>query len=196
MRRKFVLGTVLAAVCALVIPATSGAASMTPAGHAYEIGAGAKLTTSLGSCSISKITGTTGSGPAVTITPGSCASGTSISLSGSWNSGLGSNYTYNIGGGQITMRFSSLPGCKLASTSTVILGGTWSNGITSPFAKSGYHADSFTKLTWQNDEGSCALAGTQETVSWEDRIASNFNLPITNPVTDLTSPTTPIVVTP
>jgi hypothetical protein len=202
MKRNLTLLTILGALIALAVPASS-MASMYPAGHKFEIAGnayGPKLTTSLGSCPITKITGTIpaapkneelGSFPA-SVTAGTCTTGTTITLASEWNvSPTGySVFLVRIASEPIVMRFSSLPGCKLAGGTA--LGGIWSNGTTAPtLLKSGFHAHGGTPLTWANDGGSCALAGKTEEVSWESAtgVAGQSQM-----VTDLTSPTTPIIV--
>jgi hypothetical protein len=120
-----------------------------------------------------------------------------LSLTGQWRITAA---TYLVGlypaAEGITMRFASLPGCKLTNPSAVLMFGSWDNGLTSPAMKSGYHAEGGTNLTWANDGGSCALSGKQEYVAYEDVQHGTFTTPATNLVTDLTSPTTPILVTP
>jgi hypothetical protein len=90
------------------------------------------------------------------------------------------------------MRFSSLPGCKLAGAPSVL--GVWSNGVTTPkLMKSGYHAHGGGVLKWANDGGTCALAGQQESLTYEGQYGI---VPAVNVVNNLTSPTTPIIVGP
>ena len=209
MKRKFALLTILGALAALAIPAMSSA-SMFPAGHKFEIvgaATGPKLTTSLGSCTVSKINGTiptaptnetSGSWPGASITAGTCGAGTSITVSGSWTFGLGNNTVVMVflpqAAEAIVMRFTSLPGCKLAGSPNLV--GLWSNGVTSPvLMKTGFHAHSGGSLTWANDGGSCALAGKTEALSFEDQGTPPPNYgPIVNQVNDLTNPATLITV--
>jgi hypothetical protein len=207
MKRKFALLTVLGALAALAIPASSPAA-MFPAGHKFEIAGdanGPKLTTSLGSCLISKLTAqipaapgnTSGVWSGATITAGACTSGTTITMPSEWkfftnsNSSVNSFYTsFLLPTGAIELRFSSLPGCKLVSSGELV--GIWSNGVSTPsLLKSGYHADKASNPTWANDGGSCALAGKTEALSYEDVGPINGNY---QSVTDLTSPSTPVTV--
>jgi hypothetical protein len=196
---------VLGAVVALAVPASS-MGSMSPVGHKFEIAGGSSgptLSTSLGSCGISKITGQipTTAGTSIfdipTPTVGSCTSGTSLTLSGQWRFS-GSYYLASLSAPaeSLTMRFASLPGCKLTSPYPVVMYGTWDNGLASPAMKSAYHAEGGATLNWANDGGSCALSGKQEYIAYEDVQHSTFTTPATNLVTDLTSPTTPILVTP
>jgi hypothetical protein len=209
MKRNLTLLTIVGALIALAVPASSSAA-MFPAGHKFEIAGGStgpKLTTSLGSCTISKITATIPAAPkneeagtwsGAALTPGTCTSGTSITLASEWSFGIAAGTfiasLFPKGAETVVMRFSSLPGCKLAGAPN--LGGIWSNGTTSPtLLKSGYHAHTGSVLTWANDGGSCALAGKTEGLAYEDQaLPTPPYAPVVNTVTDLTSPTTPITV--
>lgn len=207
MKRKLAVLTALGALVALAIPASS-TASMYPAGHQFQIGGGPKLATSLGSCNIAKITGTIPAAPAnesassvaVTPTVGSCTTGASLTLAGSWVFG-GQNASVALGGpaASATMRFSSLPGCKL-STNTAMLMGIWSNGTATPkLLQSSYHPHSAQPLTWSDDGGTCALAGKTETLSWT---SPEFTLPTptfttytgSTSVTDLTNPSAVVII--
>jgi hypothetical protein len=177
----------LAAMCALVVPATSGAASLSPAGHSFEIKGGGRLATSLGECPINSIASTVGGSQYATFTVGTCTSGTSATFSGNWSiQASGNADTVIFGGGPLTMKFASLPGCQLTSSNPV-LSGVWSNSINTN-VKSYYHADSGVILTWQNEGGSCALAGQQELVSYTDRTTSGtVRTPVVHPIFDLTN---------
>jgi hypothetical protein len=201
MKRNLTLLTILGALIALALPASS-MASIYPAGHKFEITGdanGPKLTTSLGSCPITKITGTipaapkneeTGTFAISTPTVGTCSAGASLTLSGTWQMSAVGYYPLLVSSGTelAVMRFTSLPGCKL-STNGMILSSTWSNGTTTPtLLKSGYYPNAERPFTWANDGGSCALAGTQETVHWGNTAGRSQT------VTDLTSPTTPIII--
>ena len=96
--------------------------------------------------------------------------------------------------GEVTMRFTSLPGCKLSGVTA--LAGVWSNGTTVGALQSGFHADHGGQLTWSNDAGTCALAGKQEAYEWESAVTSATARNATsNTVVDLTSPGTPTIVT-
>jgi hypothetical protein len=208
MKRKFAVLTVLGALIAFAAPASS-MGSMFPAGHKFEIVGGAtgpKLTTSLGSCLISKINGQIPAAPAneeagplpVTVTPGTCTSGTSLTLSGEWQFVAAAFMTVLHGttGESVVLRFSSLPGCKLVGNGVLV--GTWSNGVTTPsLLKSGYHAHNANNLTWKNDGGTCALAGKTESLAWEDQTAPPpvYGV-VLNTVNNLTSANVPIVVGP
>lgn len=205
MKRKFAVLTVLGALLALAVPASS-MASMFPAGHQFEIsGNTPKLGTSLGSCTITKITGTIPAAPGnetatvipvATPTVGTCTSGTSLTLGGSWTFG-GTTSVVSLGGNAatLTMKFSSLPGCKLSSNSPGLFG-VWSNGASSPkLLKSSYHAHAGNVLTWSNDGATCSIAGKTETVTWsEESTGGLYQLPTTSTVTDLTSPSSVVVI--
>jgi hypothetical protein len=208
MKRKFAVLSVLAALVAFAVPASS-TASIYPAGHQFEIAGGAtppKLGTSLGSCTISKINGTIPSSPAnegsasfpiSTPTLGTCTSGTSIVLSGSWSfiaPAPTNPYGVNIGG-TATLRYSSLPGCKLSGST--LMSGIWSNGTGFPKTlKSGFHGHFGGVMTWSDDGASCALTGKTEKVSFAQETGAGSGLPSSSVVTDLTSPTSPVLVTP
>lgn len=205
MQRKFAL-LILGALVALVIPASASAAIF-PAEHKFEIapstGSAPLIGTSLGTCQLTKISGEIPKAPAnesAFLVPaptfGSCTTGTTISVAGAWHATAGS-YQFNLLGSgfetstdAIAMRFSSLPGCKLASTATVI-SGVWSNGLTGPTLKSGYHGHSARGFTWANDGGSCALNGQKELVSFK---SPSSEIALVNSVTDLTNASTPIII--
>jgi len=203
MKRKFALLTIVGALLALAIPASSSA-SMFPAGAKFEFGSepSPKIATSLGSCGL-KVTGQVPAAPAneaanvsvaiPTPTVVGCKAGTSITLTGSWSL-INSGHTVSIvaPGSQpeaVTLRFSSLPSCKLVGLGGFI--GIWSNGITtSTLLKSVYHAHSSLSYTWANDAGTCALAGSKEQVSWEAGTGSAGYATVNN----LTTPTAPILI--
>ena len=209
MKRKFAVLTVLGALIALAVPVIS-MASMYPAGHKFEITGdinGPKFTTSLGSCSLGKITGTIPAAPKneeggqfsiSTPTAGTCSTGASITVGGAWTFGGDGYFATVVGTSEpVVMRFTSLPGCKLTSGG-LALSGLWDNGTTTPkLLKSGFHADSASSggLTWANDGGSCALAGKTEAYFWESATGTpTAGYGRMQTVTDLTSPTTPIIV--
>ena len=208
MQRKFAL-LILGALVALVVPA-SAMAGMYPAGHQFELASNApKLGTSLGNCQITKITGTIPSAPTnetatecavATPTVGTCTAGTTVTLGGEWKLFAPAlNPIVDLGGSAATatLRFSSLPGCKLASTAGTYLFGIWSNGATgSTLLKSGYHAHGAQTLTWSDDGASCALTGKTESVSWTGEGNTNPLAPLAMTVTDTTSPSSVVVVGP
>jgi hypothetical protein len=207
MKRKLAIFTVLGALLALAVPAGAGA-SISPASTKFEIGTVTgqepRLTTSLGSCGV-KISGETPKSPAnltaaltfgiPTPTAASCNGGASVSFAGEWKA-QASGYVFNVyssASEAITMRFSSLPSCKL--TSGPLFNGWWSNGVASPALKSGYHAWMTKISTWANDGGTCALAGQTEPITW----LTGTKIPTleqvnTFSVNNLTSPSTPIIV--
>ena len=195
-----------AALVALAIPANS-LGYISPSGQKFEIaGNGSmRLEGSLGSCPIAKFTGETVGSEIVQLaapTVGTCSSGTSLTFSGSWGMVAGAAApVISISGpvGGLTMRFSSLPGCKLTnSASAAVLSGIWSNGTTTPNkTKSYFTPASGITLTWATDGASCALAGQQEIVAFKsDRVQGLLTVPVLNPVNNLTNPGTPIVVAP
>jgi hypothetical protein len=201
MQRKFAL-LILAALAALVVPASAGAAVF-PAEHQFELlptSSKPVIGTSLGTCQITKITGQIPKAPAnenafeiPAPSTGTCTAGTSIVLGGQWKVVAG-NFAFNLfstTSGGVTMRFASLPGCKLVS-GLVVLGAVWSNGWTSPsLVKSGYHPHSARGFTWADDGGTCALNGQTELVSYQgpsNQVAEVYGS------NDLTSPSTPIIV--
>jgi hypothetical protein len=173
-------------------------------------GAAPKLGTSLGSCAITQVTGTIPPPPAnetetsfpiSTPSVGNCTSGTSVTLGGEWKLlNTGSNFMVTLGGGTatMTMRFSSLPGCKLTHTTpTMGLMGIWSNGATLPTVlPSSYHAHMAIALTWANDGSSCALAGKTETVTWssENTGSPTLTTPVAMTVSDTTSSSSVVIV--
>jgi hypothetical protein len=209
MKRKFAVLTVLGALLALAVPASS-MAGIYPASNQFEIAGGSTpptIGTSLGSCPITKITGTTPASPAnatsssfpiSTPTVGTCSSGTSATLSGQWSlvpPSATNGYGVTISG-LVTLRYSSLPGCKLSGG--MPLTGIWSNGLTAIKAmKSGYHADGFSSLTWSEDGASCALSGKKEVVRWSQETATTATgYPTSSQVNNLTAPSAAILVAP
>lgn len=211
MQRKFAL-LILGALVALVVPA-SAMGAMYPAEAKFEIaptGTESKPTlgTALGSCTISKISGTIPKAPAnespfevPAPTVGTCTAGTTMAFAGKWVAGMVNNgYGFQLAGGVaggdgIVIRYSSLPGCKL-KVAGGMLTGVWSNGVTSPsLLKSGYHAHSTRGWTWENDGGSCALAGKTEAVSYSQEFGASPSITgVSSVVNNLTSAGTPIIV--
>lgn len=197
MKRKFAVLTVLGALVALAVPASS-MAFMYPAGQAWEISGGTTpptLGNSLGSCPVTKIAGTIPSAPAnegeifpVTVNWGTCSSGTTISVVGAYNLTTTSGFNTSLAGGTVTMRFSSLPGCKLSGNPPLF--GLWLNGIGVPKQlKSAYHAHGAAKLTWSDDGATCALSGTTEKMTWGQEPLP-YSAPGYTTVTNLTNPNT------
>lgn len=214
MKRKFAVLAVLGALVALALPASSMAGSVSPASSQFEIAGGGggfspRFYTSLGSCTLAKITGqfpkapeNQVAGPVIfnipTPTVGSCSSGASMTLTGQWQVTAG-GYNFSIfsaGNNEaVILRFSSLPGCKLNVGPK--FNGNWSNGVTTPsLLKSGFSAHSaIFPGTWANDGGTCAPAGEKETVLFltGEKSATSETHGVT-PVNNLTSPTTPLIV--
>jgi hypothetical protein len=212
MKQKFALLTIVGALFALAIPASSSA-SMYPAGAKFEFGgtsAGPRFTTSLGSCNV-KVTGEVPKAPAnevssltipvATPTVSGCTAGVSTTLSGEWKiaaGGLPENtmanfilFVYNSPPNSVVIRSTSLPGCKLGNTGAATFSNIFSNGLTTPKAlQSNLHAHNnptTASYTWANDGATCAIAGSKEVVSWE----SGFTAV---PVKNLTTPTSPMLV--
>lgn len=215
VKRKFAMLSVVGALLALAIPGAA-MAYLTPAAHKFEIAGnanGPKVGTSLGSCNLAKVLGETqttttktpGLNPISSITVGSCTSGTSLTLGSSgWSlasSGIWSAIIINTNPETLTMRFSSLPGCKLTNSNpavAVALRGVWSNGATTPTrANPVYTGMSSAPLYWANDGSSCALTGTTEQVAFtSSSTAAGVTQPAPASVNDLTNPSGLIVATP
>jgi hypothetical protein len=225
MKRNLIILTIVGALFALAVPANSMAAKfgVFPAGHKFEIkgstvggpsGVPYLQGPMAGTCQFTKITGTVPSAPnneATVVIGGevvmpiaqptlTCFSGLSATVAGEWSMRAlpGSTVKTSIPAGGLTLRYTSLPGCKLVSTGTFVLG-TWSNGISSPIpSHSGYSALAFgggfgLNFKWQKDGTStCALEGSTEELSY-----NSVGGPVgygTAPVTDLTNPTENIIV--
>jgi hypothetical protein len=210
---------ILGALIALAVPASSMAV-MTPAGAKFEIVGnqfGPKIETSLGSCLITKISGQIPSAspqPASfgvsTPTVGQCTSGTSLTLGGEWKAYTSYGTTVlpvsTNSPGAFTMRFSSLPGCKLIPAGEgVAFWDVWSNGSSVYSVGKAPEKSAITFLSggsgvWANDgSSSCALAGTPEPFSTTDTSGefekrNLFPRPAT--VVNVGSPNTPIILIP
>jgi hypothetical protein len=185
MKRKFAALIALVALAALAVPASSMAAlaMSQPNAEFYPWGTGSSSTssnptikTSYGSCPIYQIRSKTPEGwyqknPVMPtkLTAGTCSTGASISFTGNWTMrpvSLTKMWLMGENGG-LTMRFSSLPGCKLTSSTATILSGIWTNNA-NPGSPSTYKADSSYSLVlgWANDSpATCAKAGTRETAA-------------------------------
>lgn len=194
MKRKMAVLTVLGALVALAVPASSSAV-MAPASNQWEIAGGAlppKFGTSLGTCPVSKITGTIPASPKnetetsfpVSVTVGSCSSGTTATVTGSWLMTT-NGYRINFSVPTLTLKFSSLPGCKLSGNP--FLAGLWLNGVLNK--KSAYYAETAASLTWSDDGASCALTGKKEALTWNTGGTGAYNT-----VNNLTSPSLPVWV--
>jgi hypothetical protein len=202
MKRKFAFLAVLGTLLALAVPASSMAV-FSPPGFKFEIvgdSHGPWIKTSLGACSLAKITGQIPASESSNFivpapTPGSCTAGTSISISKAWTLSNNGNVVALISEPEgITFRFSSLPGCKL--TGVLPLYGIWSNGLKEPWVKSGYHADSAGRLLWADDGPvhSCALSGPEPVAYVDTQTAGENTFGTSNIVNDLTYLGTPITV--
>jgi hypothetical protein len=198
MKRKFALLTVLGALLALAIPASSFGA-MYPAGSKFEmpgnLAYSPTLSTSLGNCAVKA----TGQIPTteyqtfpIALAAGTCSSGASLAFSGEWQILPQPLTRFSSAAGGITMKFASLPGCKLTGTA-LNLYGEWFNS--SP--RGLFLADSEVQLTWAAEGGSCALAGTHEWVDFRSLVtAGTAKVPAGSYVLNLTNPNTPITVGP
>jgi hypothetical protein len=213
MRSKFAFLATVGAIVALAAP-TSSMAAWFPKSVSFEITGdshGPSLTTSLGSCSLASMAGTTPSTETLnlilsaTVSPGACTSGASIATPGPFVLETTGPYTVVLRApteSALALRYASLPGCKL--TGPVLLGATWSNGYKPPegaeYLKSVYHPDSTGTMTWRNDGASCALAGKTEAVRYEDTqpysVAGypSISAPGSAVVTDKTYPTYPVMI--
>jgi hypothetical protein len=180
MKRTLALLSIVGTLIALAVPASSfGAVEMWPSNVEFYMygpsnSSPPTIKTAYGSCPITYIKSKTPqlggkypSMPATLIAPNStCSSGTSISFSGKWTlkpysmtSMVLSDEAHGL-----TMRFASVPGCKLvtASIPTTVLWGRWTNGSGS--GSTNYRAEEREiYLTWENDSPStCSKAGTRE----------------------------------
>jgi hypothetical protein len=181
MKRNLTLLTILGALITMAVPASSMAVTVTPAGHKFEMsGNVAAIKGSLpGYCRFTKLAGSVPAAPK-NEAPGSvamplsapttsCDTGVSIAIgAGEWSLLAGGYYltSLRIPAEGVTLRYTSLPGCKLVGGPYAPMG-YWSNGMTAPtFSKSGYHADGIIPATWSNDGASCAMAEKSETLSY------------------------------
>ena len=200
MIRKFAVLAVLGALAALALPASS-MAGIYPPSSKFEITGLGKVETANGSCSLGRVTGQTAEQingvVSVSVPPvQACTPGTSLTLSGSsWNLTAVNPYEVAlIGTGTQTLKFTSLPGCKL--TGSMALHGLWSPGVGDNREVSGialsstYHAQGGSTLTWANDGASCALAGKKEPVLYTDQIGSTESSlqPTVHTINDLSLP--------
>jgi hypothetical protein len=180
MKRMFAVLTIVGVLVALAVPASSMAAvAMTPPHTEFVIQGESTSSrptnkTSLGSCTIQQIRSITPSvenqkNPVMpaTVTPGTCSSGTSISFSGNWTLKPLSMTSMALGDefGGLTMRFASLPGCKLISVQGYeTLTGVWTNRKQSLYSTYAGDPNTRVMLYWTNDSpGTCAKAGKRET---------------------------------
>jgi hypothetical protein len=215
MNRKLAILTVLGALVALAVPASSMAnTTLSPAGAKFEFvgnSEGPRFFTALGSCTV-KFTGQVPAAPnnvsatsvnfaIPTPTIGSCTSGTTVTVGGEWKMTATAPYGLTIAstgtGAGIRMQFSSLPGCILSSGASALLNGIWSNGSATPtLLKSGFHPHSKRAATWVNTGSGCALAGQTEMISWEHVSSSpTSESGLAAEVNNLTTPSAPILLT-
>lgn len=183
MKRNLTLLTILGALIAVAVPASAMAKiGVYPAGHKFEI-SGANMPTITGSlpgsCTLTKIAATVPAAPQnegaesvvslASVPTASCGAGVSIAVAaGEWKFGTyGRNQAILTGPvNGLTLRYSSLPGCKLATAAGVAIAGVWSNGVTSPFlSRSSYHGDGTLSATWADDGAGCAMSGTKEALT-------------------------------
>jgi hypothetical protein len=180
MKRKLSALAILAALVALALPASSmAAAKMYPAGSSFEIPGAMKLTTSIGTCTLQRISGqipaapkneTTGSIAVPAPTVGSCSPGITLTTSGTWQattdaSHLALHPPQAIG---MELKLNSNQLCIAVPTAGDTLSADWQNGTTSPFVASGYHANGGFNLQWEGP-GCTYKAGTLEPVTYTDQ---------------------------
>jgi hypothetical protein len=201
MKRSLLLLATVAAAIGLMAPAAASAASsgLYPSAHKFEAsgGSGVQIKGSLaGSCTLTKFTGQVPTAPANVVAEGAvsaplsaptatCSGGPSITVAGT-------EWKLNAGGGLysaalrypangITLRYPSLPGCKLTNASPTITAGHWFNGYPSPvLSRSAWELDGLYLGTWANDGATCAIAGKAENLTVTGSLA----------ITDTTVPTT------
>ena len=209
MKRNSMLLAIVGAMLALVAPASAMAkVTIVPAGHNFEIsGSSPVIQGSLtGSCSITKITGTIPAAPgnegevvdsklaAPTV---SCGAGVTATVGGGeWKlrSTQGVYLTFvTVPANGLTLRYTSLPGCKLTNTGTYPVGAVWGNGIPAA-SRSTLHFHGIIGMTWQNDGSSCAMAGKTENVSVESPTAGPT--PSYSVVTDTTNKASIVLLNP
>ncbi len=213
MKRKFALLAVLGSLLAIAVPTAAMATiKVTPAGDTFEMSGNGvpiisgPLSGSSETCSLTKLVGTIPTAPnneglesvslPISTHTGSCSPGMSMTLSDpegkTWSILAIERYQALLKSpaGAITLRYTSLPGCKLTSAAWS-LAGTFSNGSTSPtLARSAYNAYSGNSNpdqgTWANDGATCALAGQKGTVTFRGHNA---------PISDTTAPTSVMQIT-
>lgn len=190
MKRKFAVLTILGALAALALPASSMALVLGPPGQVFEIkGTGMpQISGSLpGTCTLTKISGSIPASPGnegsavafpISSPTATCETGTSITMGGGWVMAFNPQYRVGLGipNGGFTLRYTSLPGCKLeALVSTG--GGLWMNGTPNPeFTRSGWYANATLKGIWKNDGATCGLAPQTETMTFRSPSTSGYPL--------------------
>jgi hypothetical protein len=183
MKRNLTLLTIVGALVAFAVPASASATvAVTPAGHSFEVGGTAPVIQGslTGSCSITKITGTVPASPAnvneslvdmkIAAPTVSCGAGVTATVgAGEWKlRALSGSYqtVLTVPANGLTLRYTSLPGCKLSNTTAFGPQGIWGNGLTATVvSRSILHFHSFIRMTWANDGATCATAGKVEDVS-------------------------------
>jgi hypothetical protein len=202
----------MGALIALIVPASSMAATFTPAGSQFEIKNTEPtnmmvIVPGYGWCSLSRVGPATISGPGERAyipapTVGSCSAGASLILRGTWALESSGASRVAISGNTdeaFEMSFASAGGCVVTnSVFGLRLFGTWVNGTTSPFTPSTFSANggstgwSTTQfiMIWQpgrSGGGKCSKPiGERQEVLFQ-----NYKSPST--VTNLTNPVLPIL---
>lgn len=206
MKRSLLKALGAVAVVAAVVPAGAQAVEVLPYGHSFSIPSGPgqpRLGASLpGTCTLGALSGTLPGFPDSWVPGGTvdmpigapagagCTGGPSITIAGSGWALRATSVRYQtdirIPANGITLRWASLPGCKLVNNAADAIEGTWANGMT---AAGGYQSKSSYLVwgsytgTWANDGASCALAGQTEAVT-----AMPTGTPSNQVVNDTTNP--------
>jgi hypothetical protein len=192
MKRFLTLLTLVGALVAVAVPAsaTANPVVISPAGHGFSItnaspaGGMPRFSGSLeGSCTMTKANGTIPAAPGnesatgsltfpITTPTFSCVGGMTGTFSGTWKLGVGSTYAAGViaPAKGVTLRYASLPGCRIDNGAEIGALGYWSNGVSTPvFSHSGviFPLLSEVAFTYANDgAGSCALAGKTEKIKF------------------------------
>jgi hypothetical protein len=201
MKRSLLLLATVAAAIGLMAPAAASAVTIGvyPAGHKFEVTPTSQIKGSLaGSCTFGKITGQVPAAPAnvgesislpIPAPTATCSGGPTIAIAGTeWKINLGAGYSaaLRVPANGITLRYASLPGCKLSNPNPWLTAGWWRNGYPSPFlSRSGWNLEGVLNATWANDGATCAMAGKTELVDIAPPTRGSAS-----PVTDTTLPST------
>jgi hypothetical protein len=208
MKRILTLLTLVGALIAVAVPASATAKPVviSPAGHGFSItnpttGMPQFLGSLEGTCAMTKASGTIPAAPGNESATGllripistptfACSGGMTGTFSGTWNLGVGSTYTTGVIAPikGVTLRYASLPGCKLDNGAEIAALGYWSNGVSTPvFSHSGVIYPLLTEVafTYSNDgAGACALAGKTEKIrfigSGTDSVVTDTTVGTTN----------------
>ncbi len=181
MSMKAAALTAVAVGALVAVPAVASATTVYPAGHSFEVYSppGFGFSTSFGTCGFAKMTGSVpaapnnvaaGLGPvSLPVAPvaGACTPG-SLTAGAGWTIEARARFTSDvtIPANAATLRYTSLPGCKLVNASKASIAGFWNNGFTSPsLMPTVYTLNGSYVGTWANDGGACAIAGTTEAVT-------------------------------